>query len=53
MSIDQSPVCPVCIAWMLEHPTLPGWLKCLSCGYCCKIQKRQITPVGDKKNDKP
>lgn len=48
MSSDQSPICPNCTAWMLDHPTLSGWLKCVSCGYCCKIMKRIVTPVGHK-----
>lgn len=48
MSEPQSPVCPNCSAWLLNHPSLPGWLKCISCGFCCKINKRIIKPVGNK-----
>jgi len=52
MNYKQNPVCPVCISWMLEHPTNPGWLKCLSCGYCKEIMKRVITiPKGEKRNE--
>lgn len=49
MSDSQSPVCPICQSWMLIHPSNPEFLKCLSCGFCCKINKRIIKPVGNKK----
>ena len=26
--------CPICISYMLSHPALKGWTKCVTCGYC-------------------
>jgi hypothetical protein len=49
MSNEQSPICPNCSAWMLNHPTNPEYLKCVSCGCCVKVNKRVIKPVGDKR----
>jgi len=52
MSNEQSPICPNCSAWMLDHPTNPKWLKCVSCGCCVKVNKRIIKPVGNKNESK-
>lgn len=27
-------VCPECNCWLLDHPNLKNWKKCLGCGYC-------------------
>jgi hypothetical protein len=52
MDDKQSPICEVCNAWMLIHPSNPLWLKCLSCGFCKLIQKRTIIiPMGEKKQN--
>jgi len=26
--------CPICLGWMLDMNTMPGWKKCQSCAYC-------------------
>lgn len=52
MSSDVSPICDICGAWMLNMIDNPVWLKCLSCGFCKKENKKIVTPVGDK-SDKP
>ena len=31
--------CPRCFAYLLAHPSLPGWKKCPSCGFCKKEKK--------------
>lgn len=49
MSEGQSPICPNCSSWLLDHPTNPDYLKCISCGCCVKINKRIVKPVGYKK----
>lgn len=50
MSDQQSPICEICMAWMLEHPENKFWLKCVSCGFCKKISKTIIYIVGGDKN---
>jgi len=48
----KSPICPICTSWMLNHPSLQGYLKCNSCGYTIKDTKTIITPVGVKNGTK-
>ena len=35
-------ICNKCLAYMLEYFNLPGWLKCLSCGFTKKEIKSMI-----------
>jgi len=51
MDEKQSPICEICSAWMLERPECPGWLKCVSCGFCKRIIKTQVTPIGKRTDD--
>lgn len=34
-------LCNNCAAYMFDHPTLPTWYKCISCGYCKLKLKRE------------
>lgn len=48
MKPKQSSICPICTSWLLNHPSLHGYLKCNSCGYTVKIIKTIIKPIGKK-----
>lgn len=41
MSLEYN-ICRICKAYLRSHPTLNGWLKCPSCGFC-KVEKPTIT----------
>lgn len=47
----QSEICPTC-AVLMEFRKNNTWLKCPICGYMTKVTKRDITPVGVKREIK-
>jgi tRNA(Ile2) C34 agmatinyltransferase TiaS len=40
---EYSPICPVCLGWLEEKD---GYLRCMSCPYRQKFDKKIITPIG-------
>jgi ribosomal protein S27AE len=46
-SVSQNVRCPECGSWLLDHPTKPGYLKCVCCGYTREAwkQKKDIQPL--------
>lgn len=35
-------ICKLCNCYMLSHPSLKGWLKCIACGFCKKSDDEVI-----------
>ncbi len=37
--------CKVCQAWLLQHPTAHEFKKCVTCGWCVKIERKSMGSI--------
>lgn len=41
----MSNTCKLCQAWLLNHPSDHEYLKCISCGWCRKIERKKMGQI--------